>query len=109
MSDHVLRSSAVASNGIEMEVHEAGAGPLVVLCHGFPEGWFSWRHQIQALAGAGFRAVAPSMRGYGGSTAPDNAASYTMLHLVGDVVGLVRALDEKQAVVVGHDWGASVA
>ncbi len=96
-------------NGIGMRVAEQGSGPLVLLCHGFPELWLSWRAQLAALAAAGFRAVAPDMRGYGGTDAPESPEQYTMLHLVGDMVGLVKALGEQQAVIVGHDWGAPVA
>jgi epoxide hydrolase A/B len=99
----------VETNGIRMHVAEAGSGPLVVLCHGFPESWYSWRHQLAALAAAGFHAVAPDMRGYGQTDAPPQIAAYTLLHLVGDIVGLVDALGEKTAVVAGHDWGAPVA
>jgi pimeloyl-ACP methyl ester carboxylesterase len=99
----------VETNGIRMHVAEAGSGPLVLLCHGFPESWYSWRHQLKALAEAGFHAVAPDMRGYGQTDAPPAIESYTMLHLVGDVVGLVQALGETQAVIAGHDWGAPVA
>ncbi len=96
-------------NGIRMRVAEQGSGPLVLLCHGWPESWYSWRHQIEAVAAAGFRVAAPDMRGYGGTEAPQDATQYTMLHLVGDMVELVHALGEKQAVIVGHDWGAPVA
>ena len=99
----------VETNGICMHVAEAGAGPLVVLCHGFPESWYSWRHQLTALAEAGFRAVAPDMRGYGQTDRPDAIDQYSLLHLVGDIVGLVDALGERTAVVGGHDWGAPVA
>jgi pimeloyl-ACP methyl ester carboxylesterase len=99
----------ISTNGIEVHVAEQGEGPLVVLLHGFPESWYSWRHQLDALAAAGFHAVAPDMRGYGGTTAPDDHRAYTYLHLVGDVVGLLGALGEGPAVVVGHDWGAPVA
>jgi pimeloyl-ACP methyl ester carboxylesterase len=99
----------VRSNGIELHVAIAGEGPLVVLCHGWPESWRSWRHQLGALAGAGFRAAAPDMRGYGGSEAPEPIEAYTILHLVADMVGLVEVLGEKQASIVGHDWGAVVA
>ena len=96
-------------NGIRMRVAEQGNGPLVLFCHGWPESWYSWRHQLAAVAAAGYRAVAPDMRGYGGTDAPPNVEQYTMLHLVGDMVDLVKVLGEKQAVIVGHDWGAPVA
>ena len=99
----------VNANGLEMRVATAGEGPLVLLCHGWPEGWRSWRRQIEALAVAGYRAAAPDMRGYGGTQAPEAVDAYTIMHLVGDVVRLVEALGEKQAVIVGHDWGAVVA
>jgi pimeloyl-ACP methyl ester carboxylesterase len=99
----------VDTNGIRMHVAEAGQGPLVVLCHGFPESWYSWRHQLTALAGAGFHAVAPDQRGYGQTSAPEAIEQYTLLHLVGDVVGLLDALGEPTAAIVGHDWGAPVA
>lgn len=92
-----------------MHLAECGAGPLVVLCHGFPESWYSWRHQLQALAEAGFHAVAPDMRGYGQTDSPEEVDQYTLLHLVGDMVGLLDALDVNRAVIAGHDWGAPVA
>jgi epoxide hydrolase A/B len=104
-----LQHRFVQSNGIRMHVAEQGVGPLVVLCHGFPESWYSWRHQLKALAESGYRAVAPDMRGYGLTDAPPAIGEYSMLHLVGDMVGLVRALGAPSAVVVGHDWGAPVA
>ena len=96
-------------NGIRMHLAEQGAGPLVVLLHGFPESWYSWRHQLAALAAAGFRAVAPDQRGYGRTDRPDAIERYTILHLVGDVIALIAALGEERAIVVGHDWGAPVA
>src|SRR5438105_5682973 len=99
----------VDTNGIRMHVAECGSGPLVVLCHGFPESWYSWRHQLRALADAGFRAVAPDMRGYGQTDRPDEIDRYTLLHLVGDMVGLLDALGADTAAIVGHDWGAPVA
>jgi pimeloyl-ACP methyl ester carboxylesterase len=99
----------VHTNGIEMHMAEAGEGPLVVLCHGFPESWYSWRHQIAALAEAGFHAVAPDQRGYGATDAPAAIDQYTQFHLVGDIVGLLDALNAETAVVAGHDWGAPVA
>lgn len=99
----------VEANGISIHTVSVGSGPLVVFCHGFPESWYSWRHQLPAVAAAGFRAVALDMRGYGLTSQPADVAAYTMSHLVGDVVGVVAALGETDAVVVGHDWGAPVA
>jgi pimeloyl-ACP methyl ester carboxylesterase len=99
----------IESNGIRLNIAEQGKGPLVLLCHGFPESWYSWRHQIGALAAAGFHAVAPDMRGYGNSDAPEAIDQYTIFHLVGDLVGLLDALEAKTAVIVGHDWGATIA
>src|ERR1700681_4140041 len=99
----------IESNGIRLNIAEQGKGPLVLLCHGFPESWYSWRHQIDALAAAGFHAVAPDMRGYGKSDRPEAIDQYTLLHLVGDIVGLLDALEAPTAVIVGHDWGATVA
>ncbi|MGH8177819.1 MAG: alpha/beta fold hydrolase [Steroidobacter sp.] len=104
-----LRHQTLTINGIQMHVAEQGAGPLVVLCHGWPELWYSWRHQVAALAAAGYRAVAPDMRGFGGTDAPANVDAYTILHTVGDIVSLVDALGERRATVIGHDWGAPVA
>ncbi|MBX3476883.1 MAG: alpha/beta hydrolase [Brevundimonas sp.] len=104
MKTHVLRTAT-----LNQSVIEAGTGPLVVLIHGFPELGLSWRAQIEALAGAGYRVVAPDMRGYGGTDRPEGDAAYSILHLVGDMVALVQALGETRAVVVGHDWGAPVA
>jgi pimeloyl-ACP methyl ester carboxylesterase len=95
--------------GLRMRIASQGSGPLVLLCHGFPESWVSWRSQLAALAAAGYRAVAPDMRGYGGTDAPADPAQYSLLHTVGDLVGLVSALGETQALVVGHDWGAPAA
>jgi pimeloyl-ACP methyl ester carboxylesterase len=100
---------SVQTNGVRMHIAEAGSGPLVVLCHGFPESWYSWRHQLRALADAGFHAVAPDMRGYGQTDAPEEIERYTLLHLVGDMVGLIDALGGDTAVIAGHDWGAPVA
>ena len=95
----------IESNGIELRIAEAGEGPLVILVHGWPESWFSWRYQLQALALAGYHAVAPDMRGYGGSTNPDEIEDYNILQLTADVVGIVDALNEESATLVGHDWG----
>ena len=99
----------IQTNGISMRIACAGEGPLVLLCHGFPESWYSWRHQLPALAAAGYHAVAPDMRGYGGTDAPEPIEAYDIFHLTGDMVGLLDALGEEQAVIVGHDWGAVVA
>ncbi|MFQ5665164.1 MAG: alpha/beta fold hydrolase [Candidatus Binatia bacterium] len=98
----------VEANGIRMHVVEAGQGFPVLLCHGFPEIWYSWRHQLRALAAAGFRAIAPDQRGYGESDAPEPIDAYTIHHLVGDLTGLLDALDIEQAAIVGHDWGGLV-
>jgi epoxide hydrolase A/B len=96
-------------NGIRMHYVQGGQGPLVVLCHGFPESWYSWRHQISALAEAGYRVVAPDQRGYGQTTAPQAIESYNIFNLVGDIVGLVNALGSSNPIIIGHDWGAPVA
>jgi pimeloyl-ACP methyl ester carboxylesterase len=104
-----LAHRTVEANGIRIHLAEQGSGPLVLLCHGFPESWYSWRHQLSALSAAGFHAVAPDMRGYGSTDRPAEIDRYTLFHLVGDMVGVLDALGEKTAVVVGHDWGAPVA
>jgi len=99
----------IRANGIQMRVAEMGQGPLVIFLHGFPESWYSWRHQLPAIAKAGYRAVAPDLRGYGKTDKPAAVEDYDVHHLTADVVGLIDALGEKTAVVVGHDWGALVA
>lgn len=99
----------IKANGISLNIAEQGEGPMVLLCHGFPEGWYSWRHQLEALAAAGYRAVAPDMRGYGKSDRPEAIDQYTTLHMVGDLVGVLDAFEAKDAVIVGHDWGATIA
>jgi len=104
-----LTRRIVETNGIRMHVAEQGEGPVVVLCHGFPESWYSWRHQLPALAKAGFRAVAPDMRGYGQTERPEAVELYSLLHLIGDMVGLLDALGAETAVIAGHGWGAPVA
>jgi pimeloyl-ACP methyl ester carboxylesterase len=96
-------------NGTCLHFVEAGVGPLVVLLHGFPQFWYCWRHQISALAEAGFRVIAPDMRGYNLSDKPEGVAAYRMEELVEDVVSLVRHAGEKIAHVVGHDWGGVIA
>ena len=94
---------------IRMAVHEIGSGRPIVLVHGFPELAFSWRKQMSALAYAGYRVIAPDMRGYGGTDKPPNVSDYTIQKLIGDLTGLMDALAIDQPVVVGHDWGAIVA
>jgi pimeloyl-ACP methyl ester carboxylesterase len=104
-----LEHKFVETNGIKMHYVQAGTGPLVVMCHGWPESWYSWRHQITALAEAGFQVIAPDQRGYGQTDAPQAIESYNILNLVGDLVGLVNSLDATAPIIVGHDWGAPVA
>ena len=104
-----LAHRTIEANGIRIHIAEQGSGPLVLLCHGFPESWYSWRHQLTALSQAGFHVVAADMRGYGNTDRPVEIERYTLFHLVGDMVGVLDSLGEKQAVIVGHDWGAPVA
>jgi pimeloyl-ACP methyl ester carboxylesterase len=99
----------IETNGIRLHVAEQGEGPLVILCHGFPECWYSWRHQLPALAKAGFRAVAPDLRGYGQSDRPEEVEKYTILDDIGDIMGLIDALGAEHAVIAGHDIGATIA
>ncbi|KAH9683564.1 AB hydrolase-1 domain-containing protein [Citrus sinensis] len=106
-----IQHKVVNVNGINMHVAEKGQGPLILFIHGFPLLWYSWRHQITALASLGYRAVAPDLRGYGDTDAPAEVPSYTCLHLVGDVIALLDAVaaDQEKVFVVGHDWGALIA
>ncbi len=97
------------ANTIQIRYAEIGTGPLVLFCHGWPESWYSWRHQLAAVSAAGYRCVAPDMRGYGGTDAPEPIERYSLFDLVGDMAELVKALGETRAVIVGHDWGAPVA
>jgi pimeloyl-ACP methyl ester carboxylesterase len=99
----------IESNGIKMRLAEAGSGPLVIFVHGWPESWYCWRNQLPAMAAAGYRAVAPDMRGYGKTEKPQAVEDYDIQHLTADLVGIVDALGEKSAILVGHDWGAIVA
>jgi pimeloyl-ACP methyl ester carboxylesterase len=103
-----MKHITVDLSGTRIHLVEQGEGPLVILVHGFPESWFSWRHQIPAIAGAGYRAAAIDVRGYGRSSKPTPIDSYRMMELVGDVVGLLGALGEERATLVGHDWGAPI-
>ena len=104
-----VQHTFVTVNGVRLHVAEQGQGPLVVLLHGFPESWYSWRHQFGPLAAAGYRVIAPDQRGYARSAQPEAVEAYSLLHLVGDVIALVDALGEESVVLVGHDWGAAVA
>jgi len=97
----------IATNGIELAVFDEGDGPLVVLCHGFPELAYSWRHQIPALTAAGYRVIAPDMRGYGASSAPQEIEAYDVVTLCADLAGLLDEAGEQSATFVGHDWGAN--
>ena len=99
----------VDTNGLRVHLVEQGTGPLMLLCHGFPELWYSWRFQLPALAQAGYHVVAPDLRGYGQTDQPDDPAVYTLLHLVGDLIGVLDVLGERQAILVGHDWGSVLA
>ena len=99
----------VQTNGINIHIAEAGEGPLVLMLHGFPELWYSWRHQLPALADAGYHAVAPDVRGYGESDRPHEIEAYSMRNHVADALGILDALGEETAVIVGHDWGAPMA
>jgi epoxide hydrolase A/B len=115
MEDHAshptstqVRHRRIRTNGITMHIAEAGTGFPVVLLHGFPELWYSWRHQLPALADAGYHAIAPDLRGYGETDAPQSVASYSMRNMTADVTGVLDAMGVPQAVVVGHDWGANI-
>lgn len=98
----------IATNGVELGLHVLGSGPAVVFAHGFPELAYSWRHQVEPLAQAGFRVIVPDMRGYGASSRPKDPAAYHVGELGADLLGLLDVLDESEAVFVGHDWGAPV-
>ncbi|KAL2325554.1 hypothetical protein Fmac_024612 [Flemingia macrophylla] len=103
-----IKQRRVEVNGIKMHVAEKGEGPVVLFLHGFPELWYSWRHQIVALSSLGYRAVAPDLRGYGGTDAPAPVSSYTVFHLVGDIVALIDSLGADKVFLVAHDWGAII-
>ncbi len=105
-----VKFSFIETNGIRMRLAEMGSdGPLVLFAHGWPESWYSWRHQLTALSEAGFRVVAPDMRGYGETDAPEEIDKYDIEQLSADMVGILDALGEETATIVGHDWGAPVA
>ncbi|KAG8480906.1 hypothetical protein CXB51_025466 [Gossypium anomalum] len=106
-----IEHRVIKANGINMHVAEKGKGPVILFLHGFPELWYTWRHQITAFASLGYRALAPDLRGFGETEAPDDASAYTSLDVVGDLIALldVVAADQDQVFVVGHDWGALIA
>ena len=104
-----LREGYAEIGDVRLHYVEAGEGPLVVLLHGFPEFWYGWRQQIGPLAAAGFRVVAPDMRGYNLSSRPDGVAAYDTGQLTADICGLIRERGAQSAMLVGHDWGGSVA
>lgn len=99
----------IETNGIRMRIAEAGEGPVVLLIHGWPESWYSWRHQLPALANAGFRAIAPDMRGYGGTDAPDSDGAYRFDIVADDIAGILDAVEEEAGTLVAHDMGAVVS
>ena len=104
-----ITNRRVSTNGIELNIAEQGEGPLVLMCHGFPESWYSWRHQFAPIAAAGFKAVAPDMRGYGDSDKPHEASAYNQVEVINDIIGLIPALGYDSAIVLGHDWGGPTA
>ena len=104
----ITKLQTIESNGIRLRVALAGEGPLIVLVHGWPESWFSWRHQIPALVDAGYRVAAADVRGYGGSDKPEAIEAYAIKTLAADIADLIVALGEKTAILIGHDWGAPI-
>ncbi|KAL5983711.1 hypothetical protein ACLOJK_017802 [Asimina triloba] len=110
MEDDGIKHRIVSVNGVKLHVAEKGeeGRPIVLLVHGYPELWYSWRYQIHGLAAAGYRAVAPDLRGFGDSEAPPSPASYTIFHLIGDLVALIDLLTKDQVYVVGQDLGALI-
>lgn len=104
-----IEHTIVSTNGINMHIASIGTGPVILFLHGFPELWYSWRHQLLSLSSLGYRCIAPDLRGFGDTDAPPSTTQYTILHLVGDLVGLLDSLGIDQVFLVGHDWGAIVA
>ncbi|KAM7276402.1 hypothetical protein ACFE04_018268 [Oxalis oulophora] len=104
-----IEHTTVSTNGINMHVASIGSGPVILFIHGFPELWYSWRHQLLSLSSLGYRCIAPDLRGYGDTDAPQSPNEYTVFHLVGDLIGLLDSLQIEQVFLVGHDWGAYVA
>ena len=104
-----IRHRTVSSNNIRIHLAEAGEGPTVLMIHGFPESWYSWREQLPILAEKGYHAVAMDVRGYGRSSKPTQVEDYRMMKKVADVAGVVEAIDNGKVTVIGHDWGAPIA
>src|SRR5260370_32329226 len=104
-----VKETDISTNGIHLHVIEQGTGPAILFAHGFPDTAYTWRGQMQAVADAGYHAIAPDMPAYAGSSPPVDAALYTPFQTVGDLVGLLDALRVPEAIIVGHDWGANVA
>ncbi|KAH0908104.1 hypothetical protein HID58_031425 [Brassica napus] len=104
-----IEHTTISTNGINLHVASIGSGPAILFLHGFPDLWYSWRRQLLSLADLGYRAIAPDLRGYGDSDSPPSHESYTVLHVVGDLVGLLDSLGVDRVFLVGHDWGAIVA
>ncbi|XP_042044568.1 epoxide hydrolase A-like [Salvia splendens] len=104
-----IRHTNIEANGVNIHVAEIGDGPAVLLLHGFPELWYSWRHQMLFLSSRGYRAIAPDLRGFGDSDAPPSPASYTVFHIIGDLVAVLDSLGLDKVFLVGHDWGAVMA
>jgi pimeloyl-ACP methyl ester carboxylesterase len=103
----LIQHRRLTLGSIELHLAELGSGPPIVLCHGFPELWYSWRHQLPALAAAGYRAIALDMRGYGSSSIPADPDAYDLLSIAEDLLGVLDDLDAERGVFVGHDWGAA--
>ncbi|EEF39292.1 epoxide hydrolase A [Ricinus communis] len=104
-----IEHTTVYTNGINMHIASIGKGPVILFLHGFPDLWYTWRHQLLALSSLGYRCIAPDLRGFGDTDAPPSPNEYTVLHIVGDLVGLLDSLGVEQVFLVGHDWGATVA
>ncbi|KAM7277284.1 hypothetical protein ACFE04_019150 [Oxalis oulophora] len=104
-----IEHTTVSTNGINMHVASIGSGPPILFLHGFPELWYSWRHQLLSLSSLGYRCIAPDLRGYGDTDAPQSANEYTVFHIIADVIGLLDSLGIDQVLLVGHDWGANIA
>ncbi|KAJ9187803.1 hypothetical protein P3X46_003220 [Hevea brasiliensis] len=104
-----IEHTTVSTNGINMHVATIGTGPEILFLHGFPELWYSWRHQLLFLSSRGYRCIAPDLRGYGDTDAPESVNQYTVFHIVGDLIGLLDSLGIQQVFLVGHDWGALIA